>query len=249
MPATALNVYRTRYLIHRSATHYALLPLLKQTNITPSLQECNVGFGKMPTPSAVNIAVAKLANPQPSSKLLELGNILLKKPRGSKIIVASQWVELLVLIEKYLENTLDIRCVKYIGSQSPAGRHVSLERFREREDVECLLLSLYAGGAGLNITEANRLILMDLPWNPAREQQCIGRLHRYGQRRAVAVTRLVIPGTIEDRIIEHLQGKQRLSDEALAHNLSPGQSFDVPKLDLPQWRFLLNLTKDGKRKS
>ena len=164
-------------------------------------------------------------------------------------MIASQWVELLDLIKAYLTSTFGAKCVMYTGQQNAAQRHKSLEQFKKEGGADCLLLSITAGGAGLNITQANQLVLMDLAWNSAREQQCIGRLHRFGQKQEVVVTRLIVPDTIDERIIGLQQGKQRLSDETLSHEQDGGiKKKDTKKLGLEQWRFLFNLTKSGQRK-
>lgn len=87
-------------------------------------------------------------------------------------------------------------------------------RFNEGE-AELFLISLKAGGTGLNLTGADTVILYDLWWNPAVEEQAIGRAHRMGQKQVVQVIRLVTEGTIEEKILELQQRKKDLIAEVI----------------------------------
>lgn len=82
-------------------------------------------------------------------------------------------------------------------------------RFNEGE-ADLFLISLKAGGTGLNLTGADTVILYDLWWNPAVEEQAIGRAHRMGQKQVVQVIRLVTEGTIEEKILELRLTEERL---------------------------------------
>lgn len=90
-----------------------------------------------------------------------------------------------------------------------AHRDKAIADFESRPEVMILLVSLKAAAMGLNLTAANHVVLVDLWWNPTTEEQAIDRAHRIGQERTVHVTRLVVPGTVEDRIL-NLQEKKRL---------------------------------------
>lgn len=94
----------------------------------------------------------------------------------------------------------------------------SCSRFNEGER-ELFLISLKAGGTGLNLTGADTVILYDLWWNPAVEQQAADRAHRIGQKKIVQVIRLVAQGTVEDKMYELQQKKKNLIDEVI----QPGQ--------------------------
>jgi SNF2 family DNA or RNA helicase len=87
-------------------------------------------------------------------------------------------------------------------------------RFNEGEG-ELFLISMKAGGTGLNLTGADTVILYDLWWNPAVEEQAIGRAHRMGQKQVVQVIRLITEGTIEEKILELQQRKKDLIAEVI----------------------------------
>ena len=87
------------------------------------------------------------------------------------------------------------------------------------------LISLKAGGTGLNLTGADTVILYDLWWNPAVEQQAADRAHRMGQKKVVRVIRLVTQGTIEEKMIELQDRKRDLIDEVIQANDSESQSI------------------------
>src|SRR4029453_9309308 len=107
----------------------------------------------------------------------------------------------------------------YLDGQTPASERVELcNRFNDGER-DLFLLSLKAGGTGLNLTGADTVILYDLWWNPAIEQQAADRAHRIGQKNVVQVIRLVTQGTVEDKMYDLQQKKKNLIDEVI----QPGQ--------------------------
>ena len=100
--------------------------------------------------------------------------------------------------------------VRLDGAMSAEQRQAALHKFREDPKVKVLLLSLRAGGVGLNLTAAQHVFLMDPWWNPAVEEQAIDRVHRIGQLHPVKVTRFVVRGTVEERILELQERKRRV---------------------------------------
>jgi SNF2 family DNA or RNA helicase len=124
---------------------------------------------------------------------------------GHKALVFSQWTSLLDLIEPELAKR-DIRFVRLDGSTPDRGAVV--KRFQEEAGIPVMLLSLKAGGVGLNLTAADHVFLMDPWWNPAAEDQAADRAHRIGQERPVLVHRLVAADSVEERILA-LQDKKR----------------------------------------
>ncbi len=103
----------------------------------------------------------------------------------------------------------------YLDGQTPAAERVELcSRFNEGEK-EMFLISLKAGGTGLNLTGADTVILYDLWWNPAVEQQAADRAHRIGQKKVVHLIRLLAQGTVEEKMFELQQKKQNLIDEMI----------------------------------
>ncbi|MNT55616.1 RNA polymerase-associated protein RapA [compost metagenome] len=103
----------------------------------------------------------------------------------------------------------------YLDGNTPARERTELcSRFNDGER-ELFLISLKAGGTGLNLTGADTVILYDLWWNPAVEQQAEDRAHRIGQKKVVQVIRLVAQGTVEEKMFELQQKKKTLIDEVV----------------------------------
>jgi SNF2 family DNA or RNA helicase len=98
---------------------------------------------------------------------------------------------------------------------SSARRKAALHSFAEDPAVTVFLISLQAGGVGLNLTAANHVILMDPWWNPAVEEQATDRVHRLGQKRAVTVARMVAGHTIEERMMELQDLKRKIMEISL----------------------------------
>jgi SNF2 family DNA or RNA helicase len=136
---------------------------------------------------------------------------------GRRLLVFSQFTQMLGLIGRELGD----QGVPYfyLDGQTPAQERVELcNRFNEGQR-DLFLLSLKAGGTGLNLTGADTIILYDLWWNPAVEQQAADRAHRIGQKKVVQVIRLVSQGTVEDKMYELQERKKNLIDEVI----QPGQ--------------------------
>ncbi|MBN2981914.1 DEAD/DEAH box helicase [Cohnella algarum] len=136
---------------------------------------------------------------------------------GKRLLIFSQFTSMLGLIREELELR-GLPCF-YLDGQTPAKDRVELcRRFNEGEH-DLFLISLRAGGTGLNLTGADTVILYDLWWNPAVEQQAADRAHRIGQKKVVQVIRLVAQGTIEEKIVELQQRKKDL----IAEVIQPGE--------------------------
>ncbi|KAL5479086.1 hypothetical protein ACEPAI_2374 [Sanghuangporus weigelae] len=133
---------------------------------------------------------------------------------GDKAIVYSQWTSMLDLVEAYLKES-GVQVLRYDGRMNRLARVDSVARFKKPNGPPIMLVSLKCGGVGLNLTVANRVINLDLAWNYATEAQAYDRVHRLGQQKPVEVQRLIIRGTIEERIIRLQAKKQGLSDAAL----------------------------------
>jgi SNF2 family DNA or RNA helicase len=101
------------------------------------------------------------------------------------------------------------------GGLRPKGRDEIIERFQKDPAEKILIISLRAGGTGLNLTAANNVIHYDLWWNPAVETQATDRAHRIGQLRTVAVRRLITEGTLEERIDRTIGSKRNLANLAV----------------------------------
>jgi SNF2 family DNA or RNA helicase len=153
-------------------------------------------------------------------RLMEMLPSLLAE--GRRAIVFSQFTSMLALVGEALDAA-GIAHVVLTGATT--DRATPVRRFQDGE-VPVFLVSLKAGGTGLNLTAADTVILYDPWWNPAAEAQAIDRAHRIGQRRAVFAYRLIARGTVEEKILE-LQGRKR----ALAQALLEGEALSGEPMD------------------
>jgi SNF2 family DNA or RNA helicase len=131
---------------------------------------------------------------------------------GHQALVFSQWTSLLDRVEPGLRER-DIDWVRLDGSTRDRGEVV--ERFQSEHGPPVMLLSLRAGGTGLNLTAADHVFLLDPWWNPAVEAQAADRAHRIGQDRPVVLHRLIARDTVEEGILQLHARKRALSDAAL----------------------------------
>jgi superfamily II DNA or RNA helicase len=129
---------------------------------------------------------------------------------GHKALVFSQWTSLLDLVEPHLAG---IPYVRLDGSTR--DRAAVVDRFQDPDGPPVMLVSLKAGGTGLNLTAADHVFLLDPWWNPAVEDQAADRAHRIGQERPVMVYRLVTRDTVEEGILALQERKRALADAAL----------------------------------
>lgn len=144
-----------------------------------------------------------------SGKLDSLGELLEQiKSSNHRVLIFSQFRGMLDLIEKELQN-LEMEAFKITGSTPAKDRQEMTTAFNDGQK-DAFLISLKAGGVGLNLTGADTVILVDLWWNPAVEAQAIGRAHRMGQERNVEVYRMITRGTIEEKIQELQESKKSL---------------------------------------
>ena len=144
-----------------------------------------------------------------SAKLEELMEMLPKMlSEGRRILLFSQFTSMLTLIEVELKKR-NISWVKLTGQSQK--RDAIIDRFTSGE-VPLFLISLKAGGVGLNLPQADTVIHYDPWWNPAVENQATDRAHRIGQKQSVWVVKLVAQGTIEERILALQERKAQLAD-------------------------------------
>ena len=156
-----------------------------------------------------------------SGKLDSLRDLLSQIAEGNhRVLIFSQYRGMLDRIEEELPQ-LGLTSFKVTGSTPSQERQEMTKAFNQGE-CDVFLISLKAGGVGLNLTGADTVILVDLWWNPAVESQAIGRAHRMGQEQAVEVYRLVTRGTIEEKIQELQEQKRNLVSEVLDGTESRG---------------------------
>ncbi|HEY4316691.1 MAG TPA: DEAD/DEAH box helicase [Herbaspirillum sp.] len=142
---------------------------------------------------------------------------------GRRILVFSQFTELLDIIAAELES-LGLPWLALTGKTPPSKRGALIAQFQQKA-VPIFLISLKAGGVGLNLTAADTVIHMDPWWNPAVEQQATARAHRIGQDQAVFVYKLVIEGSIEERMLELQARKQALAEGVLGNDAATAPKF------------------------
>ncbi|MFZ4099595.1 MAG: DEAD/DEAH box helicase [Chlamydiia bacterium] len=151
-----------------------------------------------------------------SSKVSEALSIIEElNAEGRRFLVFSSFVSLLDIMETEIKK-LGIPTLMFTGKTQ--DRESLIGRF-EGGEATALLVSLKAGGVGLNLTSADTVILLDPWWNPAMEAQAIGRTHRHGQSKSVTVFRLIARGTIEERIHALQARKQLLAEIALGEDV------------------------------
>lgn len=170
-----------------------------------------------------------------SGKLTELiATVKTFIENGRRMLIFSQFTSMHELIIKELEEH-QIEYF-YLHGQTPAKDRVEMSEAFNSGEKDVFLISLRAGGTGLNLTGADTVILYDLWWNPAVEDQATGRAHRYGQKNIVHVIRMIAEGTIEEKIYELQKQKRELIDEVI----KPGETM-LQSLNEEEIRELLNI--------
>ncbi len=155
-----------------------------------------------------------------SGKLDMLVDILIPAlQNGHRALVFSQFTRMLRLIESRLRQE-GIKCL-YLDGDTPADERVKLCDSFNNGEGSVFLLSLKAGGTGLNLTGADMVIHYDPWWNPAAEEQAVDRAHRIGQTRKVEVIRLLMHDSIEEQVVGMSQAKRTLFDKLI----TPGESM------------------------
>jgi SNF2 family DNA or RNA helicase len=156
-------------------------------------------------------------NKVPSAKLDLLYDRLVElRDEGNKVLVFSQFTSVLDEVELRLVDS-EMRLMRMDGSTPQSERDRQIDEFQTAEGAACFLISLKAGGVGINLTAADYVFLLDPWWNPAVESQAIDRAHRIGRVGRVLAYRLITKGTIEEKIMR-LQAKKRSLAERLIQN-------------------------------
>ena len=167
----------------------------------------------------------------PSSKLDTFATTLEELRQGRhKVLVFSQFVRHLKLIEEHLTETGVP--YQYLDGSTPAKARAERIAAFQAGEGDAFLISLKAGGVGLNLTAADYVIHMDPWWNPAAEDQASDRAHRIGQTRPVTVYRLVTRGTIEEQIVDLHRHKRELADRLLEGADAPARLSTAELLEL-----------------
>jgi non-specific serine/threonine protein kinase len=136
--------------------------------------------------------------------------------RQDKLLVFTQFREMTGPLASFLEESFGRPGLVLHGGTAVRKRQGIVRMFQESDDAPFMVLSLKAGGTGLNLTAASHVVHFDRWWNPAVENQATDRAFRIGQKKNVLVHKFVCKGTVEERIEELIAGKQQLSNELLS---------------------------------
>ncbi len=131
---------------------------------------------------------------------------------GHKVLIFSQFVKHLSIVRKYLEDQKADFAYLDGGTKDRQGQ---VEKFQNNEDIKVFLISLKAGGLGLNLTKADYVFLLDPWWNPAIEQQAVDRAHRIGQEKTVFTYKFITRNTVEEKILALQKNKLQLASDLI----------------------------------
>ncbi|MBD2846375.1 DEAD/DEAH box helicase [Paenibacillus sp. IB182496] len=202
--------------IQRKGAILGALTRLKQACDHPALLDEGAGTDPEdgpPPPEAIAARSAKL------ERLLAMVKEL--READERCLIFTQYIGMGKMIQDVLRRELDEPVLYLNGSTPKTQRDRMIERFQSRElppseQPSVFILSLKAGGVGLNLTAANHVFHFDRWWNPAVENQATDRAYRMGQTRDVQVHKFISLGTLEERIDEMLENKQQLSDNVIS---------------------------------
>ncbi|KAL0819411.1 hypothetical protein ABMA28_007519, partial [Loxostege sticticalis] len=156
--------------------------------------------------------------------------------KGDKAVVVSQWTSVLRLVEEELKR-MRVRCVTLSGNVPVGARPPLIDAINDpNSNVQVMLLSLCAGGVGLNLCGANHLLLLDPHWNPQLEQQAQDRIYRVGQKKHVHIYRFMCVDTVEQSIRKLQEAKLEL-----AENVLTGAKHTNSKLSIDDLKLLFNM--------
>ncbi|WP_289029763.1 DEAD/DEAH box helicase [uncultured Paraglaciecola sp.] len=222
-PRTEINIQVK--MSEKEQTFYEALRLNAIDNISQDSQPPHVGNQRIKMLAELMKLRQGCCNPKlimaetnlPSAKLAALDELLEElRLNNHKALVFSQFVGHLQLIKQHIENKGF--SYQYLDGATPQKERQKRVNAFQSGDGEVFLISLKAGGSGLNLTAADYVIHMDPWWNPAVEEQASDRAHRMGQKRPVTIYRLITQNTIEEKIVALHQHKRDLADKLLSDN-------------------------------
>lgn len=222
-----INDYRTQlaetltkdnYFICPTCEQYnrAVLPEIRQTGVQADIERRQVkklqptkkgGHYGGPHTKVKALLTDLLRFKEESEPLLEIGEPPIRS------VIFSGWTQYLDLIEIAL-NDNNITYLRLDGKMSVAQRSRVLEQFKTDPAISCILVSIKAGGQGLNFTAANKVFMMEPQFNPGVEMQAVDRVHRLGQKRDVEIKRFIMHGSFEEKIVELQRKKVELAQLA-----------------------------------
>jgi len=139
--------------------------------------------------------------------------------RHEKVLIFSQWSSFIqIIVQKLTEH--EIGNVWIDGTCSHAVRKNKIAKFKENIGIVVMLATYKVGGVGLNLTNANNVILADLWWNPSVEDQAVDRTHRLGQEKDVNVYKLIVEDSIEGKILKLQDKKRNMRDNIMDESVT-----------------------------
>lgn len=175
---------------------------------------------------------ARTCDPVHSGKMAVLDRVLawMRANTDDRIVIVSNYTQTLDLLEAYCRRR-GYRHLRLDGSRTIRCRKRLVDQFNDAHcDVFVFLLSSKAGGCGLNLIGANRLVLFDPDWNPASDHQAMARIWRDGQRKRVYIYRLVTTGTIEEKILQRQAHKVAISRSVVDAERNVSRHFSLDEL-------------------
>jgi SNF2 family DNA or RNA helicase len=156
-----------------------------------------------------------------------------------RALIFTQFAEMGALLQRHLQNTFGRECFFLYGGTPKAKRDQMVERFQSDSGPSLFVLSIRAGGTGLNLTQANHVFHYDRWWNPAVENQATDRAYRIGQKRNVQVHKFICAGTLEESIDELIESKKAIAEDVVG----TGEGW-LTKLSNRDLKRVLALSKD-----
>jgi SNF2 family DNA or RNA helicase len=160
---------------------------------------------------------------------------------GERSLIFTQFAEMGELLRAHLQNYFGREALFLYGGTPRKKREVMVERFHQEHDAPpFFVLSLKAGGTGLNLTAANHVFHFDRWWNPAVENQATDRAYRIGQKKNVQIHKYVCVGTLEERIDQMLEKKKEVAESVIG----AGEAW-LTELSTDEIKSLIALSKDA----
>ncbi|KAF1929812.1 uncharacterized protein M421DRAFT_419589 [Didymella exigua CBS 183.55] len=218
----------------------AALESVSSTTVEPAV-ETSAKPEPTPEPKADKASLSQ----KTSSKVEQLLQILAanREDKTNKTVIFSQWTSFLDLIQVHLASA-GCKYTRIDGSMSAVARDAALEALDNDPDITIMLASLSVCSVGLNLVAANQVIMADSWWAPAIEDQAVDRVHRLGQKRETTVFRLVVEGSVEERVLGIQSDKRRLMAMAFAEK-EGGKKKNIRSGGLSDLTRLLGQCEDG----
>lgn len=209
---------RKIYEQYRNMYQSQILGMIEQQGIQKAQMHILQGLTKLrqicDSPAILN---EEDRHPNHSVKLEELSREITENTGKHKVLIFSQFLGMLSLIRQELDKQ-KIPYVYFDGSTSATERERAIQKFQNDEDCRVFLISLKAGGIGLNLTAADYVYIVDPWWNPAVEQQAIDRTHRIGQTKNIFAYRLICKETIEEKMLILQERKRALASDLVSED-------------------------------